>query len=330
MIGKFVLVLVALVVIVAIPIAVVLAFGPREPVDETITFDATHLDGDLDAYLVDQEQTIANLIPGAAKHIVWRDPQSKQPTPVSLVYLHGFSATLEETRPMPDLIAEALDANLFYSRLNGHGRDGAALAQATVNDWFNDTVEALAIGRKIGQKVVVIAVSTGATFATWAATRPELMRDIAGVVLISPNYGVNNSASRLLTLGAARYWVPLIAGAERSFETVNAEHAKWWTSSYPTVALLPMMASVAHSSELKLESISTPALFIYHPHDAVVRSDISEQFANRWGADTGTSATIFEVTEAEDRFNHVIAGRILSPANSKPLAERAVDWINGL
>ncbi|MEP1208056.1 MAG: alpha/beta fold hydrolase [Rhizobiaceae bacterium] len=326
MIAKILLVLVALVAV----IAAVLAFGPREPVDETITFDSSRLDGDLDAYLADQERTVANLIPGAAKHIVWHDTQSKQPTPVSLVYLHGFSATLEEIRPMPDLVAQSIGANLFYARLSGHGRDGAALAEPAVNDWFNDTAEALEIGRRIGQKVVVIAVSTGATFATWAATRPELMRDVAGVVLISPNYGVNNSASRLLTLGAARFWVPLIAGAERSFETINADHAKWWTSAYPTVALLPMMASVAHSSELDLESISTPALFIYHPDDAVVRSDISKQFAERWGADTGASATIFEVSEAEDRFNHVIAGRILSPANSKPLAQRAVDWINGL
>ena len=39
---------------------------------------------------------------------------------------------------------------------------------------------------------------------------------------------------------------------------------------------------------------------------------------------------IHEVLEAEDRYDHVIAGRILSPSNSEPLAQRAIDWINAL
>jgi len=326
MLTKAVLALVGLLVLVA----GILTLGPREPVDETITFDPGSLNGDLDDYLANSEKSVANLNPGAAKHIIWRDKHSRQPTPLSLIYLHGFSATLEETRPLADLMAESLDANLFYTRLRGHGRDGAAMAEPTVNDWYNDTVEALEIGRKIGRKVVVIAVSTGATFATWAATKPALMKDVAGVVLISPNYGVNNSASALLTLGAARYWVPVIAGKQRSFETSSAEHEKWWTSSYPTVALLPMMASVEHSHQLSVEQIGVPALFIYHPDDAVVRSDVSKSFAQRWGAKTNATATTFEVSQAEDPFNHVIAGRILSPSNSAPLADVAIEWINGL
>ena len=312
--------------------AAAIGFGPTEPIDETITFQASSLGSDLDEYLVKAEANIPNLIDGAQKQIVWSDPANKQKTPVSLVYLHGFSATLEETRPMPDIMAESLGANIFYTRLNGHGQDGEALAQATVNDWYNDTAEALEIGRSIGEKVIVIGVSTGATFATWAATKPELLRDVAGMVLMSPNYGVQNSAAGLLTLGGARFWVPLIAGAERSFDTVNDEHAKWWTNSYPTVAVLPMMASVEQVAALEVEKVSVPALFVYHPTDQVIRADIARQIAERWGAETdaGKSTLIHEVLEAEDRYDHVIAGRILSPSNSKPLADRAVEWIKTL
>ncbi|MEP0942461.1 MAG: hypothetical protein ABJH20_12205, partial [Rhizobiaceae bacterium] len=70
----------------------------------------------------------------------------------------------------------------------------------------------------------------------------------------------------------------------------------------------------------------------YHPTDQVVRSDLSRQFAERWGSktDAGAATLIHEVLEAEDRYDHVIAGRILSPKNSEPLAKRAVDWINSL
>lgn len=315
-------------------LAATVGLGPTEPIDETISFKETDLGSDLDAYLSTSEAAISGIIDGAEKQIIWNDPASKAKTPISLVYLHGFSATLEETRPMPDLMANALGANIFYTRLTGHGQDGDALAKATVNDWYNDTAEALAIGRALGEKVIVIGVSTGATFATWAAAggQGQLMENVAGMILVSPNYGVNNPSAGLLTLGAARQWVPLIAGAQRSFDTVNEEHAKWWTNSYPTVALLPMMASVAHVSAMQVEKVSVPALFVYHPGDQVIRADLARQFAERWGADTeAASATlIHEVLEAEDRYDHVIAGRILSPSNSEPLAERAVQWINSL
>ena len=315
-------------------LAATVGLGPTEPVDETITFKEADLGADLDSYLSKSEGAVAGIIEGAEKQIIWSDPNSKAKTPISLVYLHGFSATLEETRPMPDIMAKDLGANIFYTRLTGHGQDGEALAKATVNDWYNDTAEALAIGRAIGEKVIVIGVSTGATFATWAAAsdQTELMTDVAGMILVSPNYGINNPSAGLLTLGAARHWVPLVAGAQRSFDTVNDQHAKWWTSSYPTVALLPMMASVEHVAALDVENVSVPALFIYHPADQVIRPDLAREFAERWGTKTkaGEATLIHEVLEAEDRYDHVIAGRILSPSNSEPLAKRAVEWINAL
>ena len=315
-------------------IAATVGLGPTEPVDETITFKEANLGNDLDAYLTARESAVPNIISGAEKQIIWSDPATKSKTPISLVYLHGFSATLEETRPMPDIMAKELGANIYYTRLTGHGQNGEELAKATVNDWYNDTAEALAIGRALGKKVIVIGVSTGATFATWAAAsdKPELMANVAGMVLVSPNYGVNNPSAGLLTLGAARQWIPLVAGAERSFDTINEQHAKWWTHTYPTVALLPMMASVEHVSGLPVEKVTVPALFVYHPADQVIRADLAREFAERWGADTeaGSATLIHEVLEAEDRYDHVIAGRILSPSNSEPLAKRAVDWIKSL
>ena len=77
-------------------------------------------------------------------------------------------------RPLPDKVAAALGANLFYTRLTGHGQDGAAMAEGSVNAWINDYAEAIAIGRAIGDKVVVIGTSTGASLATWAASQPAL------------------------------------------------------------------------------------------------------------------------------------------------------------
>ena len=209
----------------ALLIGLVFAFGPREPVALQAPFDPGVFGDSVDSYLAKSEATVENLTPETAKRVVWASAPDTR-TPLSIVYLHGFSATSEEIRPVPDRVAEALDANLVFTRFTGHGQDGAALAQASMADWMEDTAEALALGRATGDKVIVIATSTGATFAALAALDADMSRDVQGMVLVSPNFGINNPMAPLLTWPAARHWLPLVAGAERSFEPQNDAQAK--------------------------------------------------------------------------------------------------------
>ena len=144
---------------------------------------------------------------------------------------------------MPDNVAAALGANLVYTRFQGHGRDGDAMAEATASNWMNDAVEALAVARAVGDKVIILTTSTGGTIAALALHEPALQNDVAGVVFVSPNFGINNPAAGVLTLPAARYWVPLVAGETRKFDPLNDGQAAHWTTTYPTVATLPMAAA---------------------------------------------------------------------------------------
>ena len=144
--------------------------GPREPVDTRVTFDPAKVGSDPDAYLAKSESEVAGIRDGLQKEIIWAFPNSKAKTKLAIVYIHGFSASKGEIRPVPDKVAAALGANLFYTRLTGHAQNGPAMAVATVNHWVNDYAEALAVGRSIGERVIIIAPSTGAGLATWAAT----------------------------------------------------------------------------------------------------------------------------------------------------------------
>ena len=180
MILRFVFALILLLVVVA---AGLWLFGPREPVDLTVSFDPSSIGSDPDAYLARQEADIPNLRPQSKKEIVWAYPASRAKTELSIVFLHGFSADKAETRPLADEVAKALHANLFYTRLTGHGRDGAAMEQASVNDWVNDLAEAMAIGRDIGSKVVVIGASTGGTEAL-AAVLTTLPADCPATLVV--------------------------------------------------------------------------------------------------------------------------------------------------
>ena len=310
---------------------VVFALGPRESADETITFNASSLGEDLDSYLAGNEGKIPDIIAGAEKKIVWQNYATKVKTEYSVVYIHGFSATLEEVRPLPDIIAGELGANLFYTRLAGHGRgNGPAMGEASANDWFNDAAEALAIGRAIGEKVILISTSTGGTIVSWALTKPELAKDVVASVMLSPNFGVNDPGAKMLSLPWARQILPKMFGETRSWEPRNEGQAKWWSTSYPSVSLLPMQASVDLAAKLPFEEMTVPALFMFHPEDGVVNSSLTKEIAGRWGKNGSVAVEVVEAEDATDTMKHVIAGRILSPANTEPLARKALNWISGL
>lgn len=316
--------------IVLIPLLLVLAglwvFGPREPARLDSQFDASRIGEDPAAYLARTEADIPNLRPNAQKEIVWAYPLSHAKTPIALVYVHGFSAAKGETRPLADEIARKLGANLFYTRLSGHGRNGAAMSEATVGDWVDDMAEAMAIGRRLGEHVVVIGSSTGATLATLAASRPDLSQDMAALVALSPNYRLADWRSFVLTLPFARELLPYLQDETYSYTPLNDAFAANWTVSYPSLALLPMARLVEIVRGLDVSAIKIPALFVTAPDDALVDPRETAAIAAHWG---GPHREI-SVTDSGDPQHHILAGDIVSPATTERLASEIADWIKAL
>ena len=297
--------------------------APREPADLTVTFDPAAIGSDPDTYLARTEADVPNLRPADAKEIVWAYPASRAKTPLAVIYLHGFSASKEELRPLPDEVAKALGANLFLTRLSGHGRDGVALARTNVNEWINDLAEAIAIGRTIGERVIVVANSTGGTLATLGAAQPGVMDGVAGLVLLSPNYALSDRYAFLLDWPFARDFGPWLIGEERSFAPVNDAQAAHWTTRYPTAALLPLGALLRETRAVDVRKMTIPAFFLYSPVDRVVDAGVTETVAARWGA----PHAVLQVPVSGDPLNHVLAGRILSPATTDELAGRIGEWV---
>ena len=139
---------------------------------------------------------------------------------------------------------------------------GHAMAGADVASWMQDVSEAMAIGRSIGDRVLVISTSTGATLAAAAALDDATMENVGGLIFVSPNFGINSRAASLLTWPFARQWLPLIVGDSRNSEPRNMLHARYWTTTYPTTALLPM-AALVEADGGRFSGMSAPALFYY-------------------------------------------------------------------
>ncbi|MCU0910563.1 MAG: alpha/beta fold hydrolase [Rhodobacteraceae bacterium] len=302
-------------------------FAPVEPVDRDIAFDEGALPRDLDHYLAESEARFPDITPGVQKRILWAGAPGAR-TQIAVVYLHGFSATSEEIRPVPDRVAEVLGANLYFARLAGHGRPGAAMAEATAGDWLEDTAEALAIGRRIGREVLVIATSTGGTLAAIAATDASLIDAVKGIVFVSPNFRLQNPAAPILTMPFGRHWGPLVAGAEIGFEPLNEAHGRYWTSRYPSVAAFPMGALVRHARGLDYSGVTTPALFVYAEADSVVSAAETRRVAARWGGIVEELPV--ELPEGDDPYNHVLAGDILSPGSTEATVDAILGWVLGL
>ncbi|MHA6325443.1 alpha/beta hydrolase [Roseivivax sp. CAU 1753] len=311
---------------VGLTFAVALWLAPKEPVRVDAVFDEARLADGVDGYLRATEAQVDGIRPGTEKRVVWAGA-SETRTDWAVVYLHGFSASAEEIRPVPDRVAEALGANLYFARLPGHGQDGDALAGASLPDWMADVAEALAIGRAIGDRVLIIATSTGASLATIAAHDPRMSGGVAGIAMVSPNFRVRNRAATILTWPGVRLWGPLVAGRERGFEPVSEAHRAHWTTRYPTVALLPMAESVRIARGLPHGDVDVPALMVFSDRDQVVDAGVTRDVAAAWGGPVEIMQVDAERTEPQA---HVIAGDLLSPEMTDPVASRIVDWARKL
>ena len=301
-----------------------LGFGPRVELDENIR--NFRLPDDLDRYLTDQEQRIGDIRPGTEKVIVWSNPSERRPTDYSIVYLHGFSASRQEIAPVCDIVATELGANLYYTRLRGHGRDGDAMSELSVNTLLNDAVEALEIGKRLGRKVFIIGTSTGATLATWLAAY-EKGDSIAGLVLLSPNYGPRRKESELLLLPWGRSMLQLIQGPEYRFEPHGELQKQYWTTRYPSQALLAMMGVVKLTRDKIPDNIRQPVLVMYAPDDQIVDSDIIRKMYSDF---VSSDKDIVSVADSGDPQQHILAGDALSPKTTDRVAADIVEFIRRL
>ena len=294
--------------------------GPRVRIDGELR--PPTLAGDLSAEIEAAESALG-VDPAVARRIVWHESTARTTTARSVVYLHGFSATHRETAPLAEEVAAALGANLYLARFSGHGLDGAALGAARANEWVADADLAMAIGRRIGDRVVLIGVSTGATLALLLATRPQWRDSLAATILISPNLAPREAGAALLGGPWGRQIAWLGTGGEHAFEPVNADHARYWTTRYPSRVLAEMMALVVHVRALEPDWVERPALVFYSPRDTVIRAELVGAACAR-----ASAWRCMAITDANDPSQHVLAGDILSPDTTARTAAAIIAYVN--
>ena len=283
------------------------------------------LPDDIEAWLADSERQVAAqyaLIPDTDKRITWHGEPGAR-TAYAVVNLHGFSATRQETAPLAERVAAALGANLFETRLTGHGHSEQPMQDVRAEDWLDDTAEALTIGARLGERTVVIGTSTGGTLALAMSDHPAAAT-VSDIVLISPNVQPSDANAAWLTRPAGPLIARLVAGDTRSWTAHNEQQARYWSTSYPIEAAIEVMRLVDMLNARLPLQLQQNLLVLLSPNDTVVSPAATKQAYEHIGA---PHKALMEIEDAGDPSNHVLAGDILSPDSTDAVAALIVDFV---
>ena len=286
--------------------------------------DSPALPDNLEQYLAKREAVAAAaypLISGTEKRIRWHDGVAR--TEFAIVNLHGFSGSRQGIAPLVDRLADDLGANVFETRLAGHGRSEGAMQGIKAEDWLADGAEALAIGRRLGQRLIIIGTSTGATLAI-AMTQSPAFADVDTLVLISPNFAPADPKSSWITRPGGPLFLRAAVGETRSWQPHNEQQGRYWSTSYPSAIVVEVMRLVDRAHSMLPLDIEASVLTLLSPDDQVVSPQATLAAMQQINA---TRKEIVEVLDVGDPSQHVLAGDILSPDDTDEVLARIVEFI---
>jgi esterase/lipase len=172
--------------------------GPR-PDFEDVNPNPASIDLTIDqieSYIQEKDGLVTDLKPGNEAFVQWADPSSKSKTEYVVLYLHGFSASAEEGSDVHRPLAQAVGANLYVPRLEDSGRQSIdSYKELTPKKMLDSAKEALAVAKLLGDKIILVSCSTGGTYSAYLAGYDK---DIAGLVMLSPNIDLYDTRTNLI------------------------------------------------------------------------------------------------------------------------------------
>ena len=253
------------IIAVLVVLAIVYFVGPKVPAAQlipalpSVTQDLTALDEEINR----TELATKDLKRDNQARIVWADTSKKQKTPYSVVYIHGFGASWAEGEPIHRDLAKRYGANLYLARMHDAGiSDSNAFEDLTPENFLENAKRALAIGKAIGDSVIVIGTSAGGLLTVYlASTNP----DIKGVVLYSPCMAVASPAMKLMTGPWGRQILHTIMGEHRKPTDEDPELANFWLQRYHTNGLITLQQTIDAVARPEIyEKIKMPLFMGYY------------------------------------------------------------------
>ncbi len=216
----------------------------------------------LEEYIATQESK-HKLKPDNEARIIWAD-STKKKTRYSVVYLHGFSASQKEGDPVHLQFAKEFGCNLYLARLADHGVDTTEqLLYFTADRWWQSSKESLAIGKAIGENVILMSTSTGGTMAILLAA--EYPDEVYAMINMSPNIAVNDANAWLLNNPWGLQIARAVLGSDYQVIKYDSARQIYWNSKYRIESLVQMEEMLEDKmNKSTFEKVSCPSLTLYY------------------------------------------------------------------
>ena len=260
------------------------------------------------------EESSHHLKPDNEARIIWANDSAKEITDYSIVYLHGFSASEKEADPVHRNIATEFDCNLYLSRLAEHGIDTSEqLINLTADKYWESAKRALAIGKKLGRKVILMGTSTGASLALQLAA--DFPNDVAALILMSPNIAINDPFAWILNDPWGLQVARLVKhGNYVVSEDDRPQYRRYWNKPYrleAAVALEEYLETAMTSENFK--KVTQPVLLLYYYRDKIHQDSVVKVSAMlTMFEELGTPENLKHKTDLPNTGNHVIGSPIKS------------------
>jgi pimeloyl-ACP methyl ester carboxylesterase len=265
----------------------------------------------LEGYVASNERKHV-IKPDNEARIVWAD-SARRKTEYSVIYLHGFSASQKEGDPVHYRFAQHFGYNLYLARLADHGVDTTeALLYFTADRAWNSAKEALAIGKVLGEKVIIMSTSTGSTLALMLAA--EYPDQVHALINMSPNIAINNPAAFLLNNPWGLYIARMVMGGKYRDTQKDEERSKFWNSKYrleATVQLQELLEGRMTAETFK--RIQQPSLTLYYYKDETLQDTevkVSAMLAMHNALGTPDSLKVAKAIPTAEA--HVLGGALAS------------------
>lgn len=197
--------------------------------------------------------------------IVWIDPYKK--TDYSIVYLHGNGASQEEGDPIHEAIANRYGCNLFLARLSDHGLQGDdPMFNINALNWMQSALDALIVGHRIGEKVILVSTSTGSTLSLYlASVYPDL---VDGLIMLSPNIDLYDSRSFLLVQPFGLQIARKITGSNYYGWDAPGTAQSYWYTRYRIEGLCTLKSMInCTMNETTFNQVTDPVIMLYYYQD---------------------------------------------------------------
>lgn len=247
---------------------IIYALGPREKFPTPKILD-TEINSDiinLEQFITNKEVAVKDLKPNNQARIIWADDSLHQKTEYALVYLHGFSASQEEGAPIHTDFGKRYGMNVYLSRLEDHGRrDTNSFEQLTPENFIQSAEDAIDIGKKLGNKVIVMSCSTGGTLSAILASAGE---DIHSMIMYSPNIDIYDPKSDLLLYPWGKRFSELVLGGQYNRIVYDTLAQKYWNSVYHTNSLFALKTMIhEYMNPETFAKIKVPVFMGYYYKD---------------------------------------------------------------